>query len=119
MRGSLVPLITPLREGRIDDSALTDLVEWHIESGSDGVVMCGSTGDLHFHMLPMNDALFLDTNPIPAKTVLGWMGKCLPEVRLPHAPMRPEADRVLREVAATYGLVPAVPGERSASAAGV
>ncbi len=75
--------------------------------------------DLHFHMLPMNDALFLDTNPIPAKTVLGWMGKCLPEVRLPHAPMRPEAERVLREVAATYGLVPAVPGERSASAAGV
>jgi 4-hydroxy-tetrahydrodipicolinate synthase len=65
--------------------------------------------DLHFHMLPMNDALFLETNPIPAKTVLGWMGKCLPEVRPPHVPMRPETERVLRDVAAGYGLVPAVP----------
>jgi 4-hydroxy-tetrahydrodipicolinate synthase len=61
--------------------------------------------DLHFHMLPMNDALFMETNPIPAKTVLGWMGKCRPEIRPPHAPMRPEAERALREVAAGYGLV--------------
>jgi 4-hydroxy-tetrahydrodipicolinate synthase len=61
--------------------------------------------DLHFQMLPMNDALFMETNPIPVKTVLGWMGKCRPEVRPPHAPMRPEAERALREVAAGYGLV--------------
>ena len=45
MRGSLVPLVTPFHDGRIDDRALTDLVEWHIASGSDGVVMCGSTGE--------------------------------------------------------------------------
>jgi 4-hydroxy-tetrahydrodipicolinate synthase len=45
VRGSLVPLITPFRDGRIDDRALTDLIEWQIDSGSDGVVMCGSTGE--------------------------------------------------------------------------
>ena len=63
--------------------------------------------DLHFRMLPMNDALFLETNPVPAKTLLGWMGKCGPDVRPPHAPMRLDTQRALREVAAGYGLVPA------------
>jgi 4-hydroxy-tetrahydrodipicolinate synthase len=60
--------------------------------------------DLHDHLLPMNDALFLETNPVPAKTILAWMGKCSPEVRLPHAPVRPDTEKRLREVAASYGL---------------
>jgi 4-hydroxy-tetrahydrodipicolinate synthase len=72
--------------------------------------------DLHFHMVPINDALFLETNPVPVKTVLGWMGKCRPEVRPPHAAMRPETERRLREVAAAYGLATAG-GERLRAAA--
>jgi 4-hydroxy-tetrahydrodipicolinate synthase len=66
--------------------------------------------DLHDHLLPMNDAVFLETNPVPVKTALGLMGKIDPEVRLPLVPMgRGSLDR-LREVMEHYGLLPARPG---------
>jgi len=60
--------------------------------------------ELHYHLLPMNEALFLETNPVPVKTVLGLMGKIDPEVRLPLAPMSPENLDRLRQVTAAYGL---------------
>jgi 4-hydroxy-tetrahydrodipicolinate synthase len=43
--GAISALITPFRDGMIDEPALRDLVEWQIESGVDGVVPCGSTGE--------------------------------------------------------------------------
>jgi 4-hydroxy-tetrahydrodipicolinate synthase len=63
--------------------------------------------DLHYEMLPMNEALFLETNPCPAKYVLGLMGKISPELRLPLV-LPSEANRKkLREVTESYGLIPA------------
>ncbi|MAG30757.1 MAG: 4-hydroxy-tetrahydrodipicolinate synthase [Deltaproteobacteria bacterium] len=38
-------LITPLRNGTIDEEALRGLVERQIEAGIDGLVPCGSTGE--------------------------------------------------------------------------
>lgn len=43
--GSLVALITPFRNGRIDEQALADLIEWQIANGTDGIVPCGTTGE--------------------------------------------------------------------------
>lgn len=62
--------------------------------------------ELHFHLLPMNEALFIETNPVPVKTVLGLMGKIDPEVRLPLAPMSPQNVERLRAVMAGYRLLP-------------
>ncbi|QNK86643.1 2,4-dihydroxyhept-2-ene-1,7-dioic acid aldolase [Sporosarcina sp. resist] len=39
--------------------------------------------DLHFELMPLNDALFKDTNPAPVKVALGMMGKITPKLRLP------------------------------------
>lgn len=39
--------------------------------------------DLHFELMPLNDVLFKDTNPGPAKVALGMMGKINPKLRLP------------------------------------
>ncbi|CAM3068893.1 2,4-dihydroxyhept-2-ene-1,7-dioic acid aldolase [Filibacter tadaridae] len=39
--------------------------------------------DLHFELMPLNDALFRDTNPAPVKVALGMMGKITPKLRLP------------------------------------
>jgi len=64
--------------------------------------------DLHYHLLPMNDILFIETNPVPAKTAMGLMGRCSAEVRPPHAPLAPENEARLRQVMATYGLLPGV-----------
>ena len=44
-QGAISALITPFRDGMLDESALRELVEWEIQSGVDGVVPCGSTGE--------------------------------------------------------------------------
>ena len=49
--------------------------------------------DLHYRLLPLNDAIFLEINPVPVKTILGMMGKISPEVRLPLAPVSPAQPR--------------------------
>lgn len=43
--GVLTALVTPMREGRVDIGALTELVEWQLEAGVDGFVPCGTTGE--------------------------------------------------------------------------
>lgn len=43
--GALSAIITPLRDGEIDEPALRDLIEWQIQNGVDGIVPCGSTGE--------------------------------------------------------------------------
>ena len=37
-RGSIPALITPFRDGEVDEAALVALVEWHIAEGSHGLV---------------------------------------------------------------------------------
>ena len=44
-RGSIVALVTPFRNGGIDEPALQALVEWHIEQGTHGFVPVGTTGE--------------------------------------------------------------------------
>ena len=43
--GSLVALITPFKNGRVDEKRLVELIEWHIRSGTHGIVPCGTTGE--------------------------------------------------------------------------
>ncbi len=43
--GSFVALITPFRDGRVDESAFRDFVEWQIGEGTHGLVPCGTTGE--------------------------------------------------------------------------
>jgi len=44
-KGSIVALITPFKNGAVDEDALRQLVEFQIENGTDGIVACGSTGE--------------------------------------------------------------------------
>lgn len=43
--GSIVALVTPFRNREIDEDAYRGLVDWHIESGTHGIVPCGTTGE--------------------------------------------------------------------------
>jgi 4-hydroxy-tetrahydrodipicolinate synthase len=43
--GALSALITPFRDGAVDEKAFRDLIEWQIDAGVDGIVPCGSTGE--------------------------------------------------------------------------
>ena len=43
--GSIPALATPFRDGQFDEPAYRRFVEWQIESGSTGLVPCGTTGE--------------------------------------------------------------------------
>lgn len=61
--------------------------------------------DLHYTLMPLNDAMFIEINPVPAKTALGMMGKISPEVRPPLAPLSAGNEARLRAVLADYELL--------------
>jgi 4-hydroxy-tetrahydrodipicolinate synthase len=44
-RGSIPALVTPFRDGRLDEPAFRRHVDWQIENGSAGLVPCGTTGE--------------------------------------------------------------------------
>lgn len=44
-KGSLVALITPFKDGKVDEDAFQRFVEWQIEQGTHGLVPCGTTGE--------------------------------------------------------------------------
>ena len=43
--GSIVALVTPFKDGLVDYDKLAELVEYHIENGTNGIVPCGTTGE--------------------------------------------------------------------------
>ena len=46
LKGSLVALITPMnQDGSINYEQLRDLIDWHIENGTNGIVAVGTTGE--------------------------------------------------------------------------
>src|SRR5689334_10649515 len=44
-QGSIVALVTAFRAGKVDEAKPLELVEWHVASGTDGIVQCGTTGE--------------------------------------------------------------------------
>ncbi|MCX7351676.1 MAG: 4-hydroxy-tetrahydrodipicolinate synthase [Proteobacteria bacterium] len=44
-KGSIVALVTPLKNNSLDHQALVNLINWHCESGTSAIVVCGSTGE--------------------------------------------------------------------------
>jgi len=44
-QGSIVALVTPFRDGKVDEPTLKELVEFQIKGGTDGIVPCGTTGE--------------------------------------------------------------------------
>ncbi len=60
---------------------------------------------IHEELLPLHDAMFYETNPIPVKTALSLMGKCTDEMRLPLCPMGTENKKRLEKIMRQMGLL--------------
>jgi 4-hydroxy-tetrahydrodipicolinate synthase len=45
IKGSIVAIVTPLKNGKVDEKALGNLIEWHIAQGTAAIVPCGTTGE--------------------------------------------------------------------------
>jgi 4-hydroxy-tetrahydrodipicolinate synthase len=44
-KGAIVAIVTPFKNGQIDEEALRELIEFQIVNGTDGIVPCGTTGE--------------------------------------------------------------------------
>lgn len=60
---------------------------------------------LHFRLLPLIRAMFIETNPIPVKTAASLLGLCAPEMRLPLCPMSEDNLEKLRKELTDFGLL--------------
>jgi len=61
--------------------------------------------ELHYKLLPLIKAVFLETNPIPVKTAMGLLGMCDPELRLPMCSMSADNLEKLKKALKNYGLL--------------
>lgn len=67
--------------------------------------------ELHYQLLPLFKALFVETNPIPVKTAASLIGLCSDEMRLPLLPMSGERLRSLEEALERHGHLLPTPEE--------
>ncbi|MEW6418901.1 MAG: 4-hydroxy-tetrahydrodipicolinate synthase [Nitrospirota bacterium] len=65
----------------------------------------GKAREIHYKLEPLNAAMFIETNPIPAKTALAMMGKIQEEFRLPLCEMAPANKEKLRKVLVDLKLI--------------
>lgn len=61
--------------------------------------------EIHYKLLPLIKAMFIETNPIPVKTAMGLLGMCEPDLRLPMCSMLPENLEKLKQALKDYGLL--------------
>jgi 4-hydroxy-tetrahydrodipicolinate synthase len=74
-QGSIVAMVTPFRNGKIDEPKVKELVALHVKSGTDAIVPCGTTGesptlshDEHRHMVELTVAAAAGRIPVIAGT---------------------------------------------------
>jgi len=60
---------------------------------------------LHYKLLPLIKAIFIETNPIPVKTAMGLMGLCGPDLRLPMCSMLDSNKEKLVKALKDYKLI--------------
>lgn len=54
--------------------------------------------ELHYQLLPLFKAIFIETNPIPIKAALAWQGRIKETYRLPMCPLQPASREALKAV---------------------
>jgi 4-hydroxy-tetrahydrodipicolinate synthase len=45
IKGSITALITPFKDGKVDEAAFRKMINWQIAEGTNGLVPCGTTGE--------------------------------------------------------------------------
>ncbi len=65
----------------------------------------GKARELHYRLLPLVKAMFIETNPIPVKTAAGMLGMCSGEMRLPLCEMEDNNRKALEKALRDYGLL--------------
>jgi 4-hydroxy-tetrahydrodipicolinate synthase len=72
----------------------------------------GRARELHYRILPLMNANFIESNPIPVKAVLSMMGMMGENYRLPMVPMTPQNRAQIQKIAEDLGIVQSVGATR-------
>ena len=74
-KGSIVAIVTPFKNDKLDERALGDLIEWHIAEGTSAIVPCGTTGesatleyDEHYRVIELTIQVVSGRVPVIAGT---------------------------------------------------
>ncbi len=65
----------------------------------------GRARELHFRLLPLMRANFIESNPVPVKTALELMGRCRGDLRAPLGPPEPATRAAVRQALERAGVV--------------
>jgi 4-hydroxy-tetrahydrodipicolinate synthase len=87
--GSMVALVTPFKDGKVDWRSLEDLIEFHIQCGTHGIVPCGTTGESATLSHEEHDAV--------VKTVVKVVNKRVPVIAGTGSNSTAEGVRLTRE----------------------
>jgi 4-hydroxy-tetrahydrodipicolinate synthase len=83
----------------VDPARMSQLVNYALESNFE------SAFKAHYELYDLMKVLFVETNPVPAKTALNMMGRPSGHVRLPLAPLKEESEAKLKEVLENLDLI--------------
>lgn len=73
LTGSLVAIVTPMFEdGRLDLDALKKLIDFHVDAGTDGIVIVGTTGE--------SPTVDVDEHCLLIKTTVDYVAKRIPVI---------------------------------------
>jgi len=86
--GSMVALVTPFNDGKVDWQSLENLIEFHIQNGTRGIVPCGTTGESATLSHEEHDAV--------VKTVINTVNKRVPVIAGTGSNSTAEAVRLTR-----------------------
>lgn len=100
-----LPLMAVGAKGTISVTAnvVPKLMSDHIQTCLNGDM--AAAGVQHRYLQKLNDTMFIETNPIPAKEALHMMGLIGLEFRLPMCPLQESNRAVLGQVLREYGLI--------------
>ncbi len=77
-------------------------VHYLVELASKGKI--DKAKELHLELLELNQAMFIETNPIPVKGALAMMGRIVNELRLPLVPLSEKAAPLVRKALQDFGI---------------
>jgi len=85
--------------GNVDPARMSQMVNYALEGDFK------SAAKAHYELYDLMEVLFVETNPVPAKTALNMMGRPAGHVRLPLAPLKEKNEAKLKEVLKKLDLV--------------
>ncbi|MGZ7107689.1 MAG: 4-hydroxy-tetrahydrodipicolinate synthase [Methanobacterium sp.] len=85
--------------GNVDPARMSQMVNYALDGDFE------DAAKLHYELYDLMKVLFVETNPVPAKTALNLMGRPAGHVRMPLAPLKEENESKLKTVLQNLDLI--------------